>query len=407
MAPPASHIVASAVARDRRRQSLLAWALVGPAALYLVIAFLLPICSILFTAVGNGGVAHLMPQMSAAIGAWGNAEPPSDEVANALIGDLRAVDRGEVAAVSRDLNTQKAGFRSLLIKTRDAVGNDQTIAGVAGLTAIDPRWADKSYWITLQRASARFTSYFILSALDLRKDASGSLAVAEPQRRVYLQFLWRTFGICAAVTAICALLAYPTAYFISHAGPRLQKLLLFALLIPFWTSVLVRTAAWVIVLQREGLLNEALMGTGLISDPLTMIYNRFGVFVAMSHVLLPFMVLPIYSVMKGINPHYVRAALSLGANPIAAFIQVYLPLSLPGLSAGSVMVFMLGLGYYVTPALVGGATDQMESGLIANFALGEANWQMAAAVSLVLLFVTLVIFLVLRKLLRVSNLSIG
>jgi len=406
-APPDDPVVALAVARDRRRQSLLAWSLVAPAALYLIVAFLFPICSILFTAVGNGNVGRLLPNLAAELRDWNNADPPDDALANALIGDLRAVDTGRVAAVSRDLNTQKAGFRSLLIKTRNSVGADASVAGLAGLVQIDQRWSDQSYWNVLQSASARYTSYFLLSALDLRETPTGGIAQAEPERRIYLEFLWRTFGICIAVTLICAVLAYPAAYFIAQSGPRLQKALLFALLVPFWTSVLVRTAAWVIVLQREGLLNEALMGLGLVSEPLTMIYNRFGVYVAMSHVLLPFMVLPIYSVMKAINPQYVRAALSLGASPLAAFSKVYLPLSLPGLSAGCAMVFMLGLGYYVTPALVGGATDQMESGLIANFALGQANWQMASAVSLVLLVVTVIIFLALRKLLRVSNLSFG
>lgn len=406
-ASPGTIAVASAVARDRRRQSFIACALVAPAALYLAVAFLLPIGSILFAAFGNGGVSRLLPTMSSQIAAWQPSSPPSDAVANALIGDLRAVSKGEVAAVSRDLNTRKVGFRSLLIKTRNALEDDAAATGLAGLARIDERWADTSYWAVLKQGAARFTPYFVLSGLDLRWDSAEGLRQADPERRIYLQYLWRTFSICAVVTIICAVLAYPMAYFIAQSPPRLQKILIFALLVPFWTSVLVRTAAWVIVLQRGGLLNGTLTGLGLIDEPLTMIYNRFGVYVAMSHVLLPFMVLPIYSVMKAINPHYVRAALSLGASPVAAFRQVYLPLSLPGLSAGSVMVFMLGLGYYVTPALVGGATDQMESGLIANFAINDANWQMAAAVSLILLFVTAAIFLALRKLVRVSSLSMG
>jgi putative spermidine/putrescine transport system permease protein len=162
-------------------------------------------------------------------------------------------------------------------------------------------------------------------------------------------------------------------------------------LLPFWTSLLVRTTAWVVLLQNKGIVNDSLIALGVLQEPTQLIYNRIGVCVAMTHVLLPFMILPLYSVMRGISPSFVRAARSLGSPPTTAFLRVYLPQCLPGIGAGCLLVFVLALGYYITPALVGGAGDQMIAYFIAFYTTSTINWGLASALGVVLLVATLVL----------------
>jgi putative spermidine/putrescine transport system permease protein len=211
---------------------------------------------------------------------------------------------------------------------------------------------------------------------------------------VYLKALWNTILISGSVTLLCVLLGYPIAYAMAHAGERLRRLLIFIVLIPFWSSILVRTFAWMVLLQQKGLINRTLIEyLGLIETPLTLIYNRTGVLIGMSHILLPFMILPLYSVLNRIEPSLSQAAASLGAPPVRNFARVYLPLSLPGLIAGSVLVFVMGLGYYITPALLGGPGDVMIAQLIEMQIADFGNWGLAGALALVLLLGTTTTFL--------------
>jgi putative spermidine/putrescine transport system permease protein len=217
---------------------------------------------------------------------------------------------------------------------------------------------------------------------------------------VYLRVMGRTLRISVFVTIITLLLAFPLAALMARTRGLLLAILLLAVLLPLWTSLLVRTAAWVILLQNEGLINDFLIAIGVVSQPLQLIFNRTGVVIAMTHVLLPFMVLPIYSVLLGIPRNLMPAASSLGASRLRAFRHVLLPLVLPGLLSGSLLVFMVALGYYITPALVGGAEDQMISSVIAFFATGTANWGMAGALGLILLVTTTALYLVYGRLSR-------
>jgi putative spermidine/putrescine transport system permease protein len=211
---------------------------------------------------------------------------------------------------------------------------------------------------------------------------------------VYLKALWNTILISSSVTLLCVLLGYPIAYAMAHAGEQLRRLLIFIVLIPFWSSILVRTFAWMVLLQQKGLINKTLIDyLGLIETPLTLIYNRTGVLIGMSHILLPFMILPLYSVLSRIEPSLSQAAASLGAPPVRNFARVYLPLSLPGLSAGSVLVCVMGLGYYITPALLGGPGDVMIAQLIEMQIADFGNWGLAGALALVLLLGTTTTFL--------------
>ena len=242
---------------------------------------------------------------------------------------------------------------------------------------------------------------------DLRRDADNSITGGPAEQRVFRDVLGRTLWISAMVTLVCLALGYPVAYVIAAQPPGRAAMLLFLVLLPFWTSLLVRTAAWVVLLQREGVLNSLFLSLGLVHEPLKMIFNRFAVYVAMVHVLLPFMVLPLYSVMRGIPPSYVRAASSLGAKPFTAFRRVYLPQTLPGIGAGCLMVFIQALGYYITPALVGGADDQMISYFIAFYASRTVNWGMAAALSATLLVLVLILYGLYHRIVGIDKLRMG
>jgi putative spermidine/putrescine transport system permease protein len=203
---------------------------------------------------------------------------------------------------------------------------------------------------------------------------------------VFFSALKNTVIISGSVTLLCLICGYPLAYSIARAQGWLRRLLIFAVLIPFWSSILVRTFGWLVLLQQRGLINRWLMGLGLTDTPITMVHSRVGVLVGMVHILLPFMVLPLYAVMLRINPSYTQAAASLGATPVRNFWRVYLPLSWPGVINGTVLVFVSGLGYFITPALLGGAGDTMIAQLIEIQVSEFGQWGIAGALALVLLF---------------------
>jgi putative spermidine/putrescine transport system permease protein len=206
---------------------------------------------------------------------------------------------------------------------------------------------------------------------------------------LYLRVLGTTFRTAFIVTIICLLLGYPYAYAMHHAGPRLAALLTVAVLFPFWSSLLVRTYAWTVLLQDSGVINSVLRDLGLIGQPLALMRNSLGVTIGMSQILLPFMILPIYAVMRRIDPDLTPAASSLGARPFTAFRRVFLPLSLPGVLVGSLLVFVLALGFYITPALLGSPRDAMLSELIVNQVSQQLDFGVGAALAMVLLVLTL------------------
>jgi putative spermidine/putrescine transport system permease protein len=309
--------------------------------------------------------------------------------------------------VARRLNIEDAGYRSLVMAAGRRLPDEPEGSWAATLAAIDPRWATPELWAAIRRAASPLTDFHLLAAVDLERDASNAIVPAPPGEAIYRDVLVRTFWISALVTLFCLVLGYPLAYRLATLKERHANLLLILVLLPFWTSLLVRTASWIVLLQREGPVNRILQELGITTAPLQLVFNRTGVLVAMTHVLLPFMVLPLYSTMRGIPPSYMRAARSLGAPPLRAFLRVYLPLSLPGVAAGCLLVFILAIGYYITPALVGGAADQMISSLIAFFTLQTANWGMAAALGSVLLAATVLLYLVYARVVGIDRLRLG
>ena len=379
-----------------------------PLFLFLLASFIVPIGSMLARGVADSDVARTLPRVTVALERWDGGALPDESAFAALAADVRdAREAGTLASAATRLNYDVAGFRSLLFVTGRQLPATVTGSARDALIAIDPKWGERETWAAIRRANGPITDFYLLAALDLRRDADRAIVGAPPEQAVFRNVLGRTLWISGVVTLVCLLIGYPVAYYISQQKPAKAGLLLFLVLLPFWTSLLVRTVAWVVLLQREGILNNLLLSLGLIDAPIRMIFNRFAVYVAMVHVLLPFMVLPLYAVMEGISPTYARAASSLGAPPLTAFVRVYLPQTLPGVGAGCLMVFIQALGYYITPALVGGADDQMISYFIAFYASKTVNWGMAAALSLMLLAATLALYAVYDRMIGIDKMRLG
>ena len=252
-------------------------------------------------------------------------------------------------------------------------------------------WRDRRIWLVAPALVLLLTIFaYPVGTLLLRSISEPTWGLQNfkvvAQQPVYRSALVNTVVISGSVTLICLACGYPLAYSIAQAGSRLRRLLIFAVLIPFWSSILVRTFAWMVLLQRRGLINNTLMGLGLTDAPITMVHNRIGVLVGMVHILLPFMVLPLYAVMVRIDRTYSQAAASLGASPVRNFYRVYLPLSRPGVVNGVVLVFGMGLGDFITPALLGGAGDAMIAQLIEQQVADFGEWGLAGALSVILMF---------------------
>jgi putative spermidine/putrescine transport system permease protein len=396
--------------RAERVRKLRAFALTLPLLVFLMLTFLVPIAALLKRAIENPEVANALPRTVSTLERWNRRDAPPDEAYAAVLADLGALpDSADAGALARRLNSEVPGARSLVMNAYKAL----PLEGVATprqaktrLVALDERWADMKYWQAIAKNGSRWTGDYLLASVDLKRDAQGTIERMAPDQRVFGRILVRTFEISAIVTAWCLLLGYPLAYWLSTLPARQANILMIVVLVPFWTSILVRVAAWIVLLQSAGLVNRALLASGLIEHPLALLFNRTGVIIAMTHILLPFMILPLYSVMKGIPPSYLRAAVSLGSAPLAAFFRVYVPQTYPGIGAGALLVFILSLGYYVTPALLGGADDQMLSYYIAQYTNVNVNWGMASALGALLLAATLVLYALYRRIIK-SEVSLG
>lgn len=396
--------IKKAMSATARKEKWRALALIAPLALFLLIIFIVPISALLYRAVDNPEVIQRLPRTLASLENWDGKHAPADASYTALMNDLlQAKDESGTGSLARRLNYEISGYRTLIFKTvRRLPFEDGKIADDADAKArflqIDKRWGEASYWQAIANNAAPYSAYYLLASLDLKQDPDGSIVRVPPTTSAFLEIFGRTFLISAVVTLATLLLGFPLAYWISTLSKRRANLVMICILIPFWTSILVRIAAWVVLLQRQGLVNKALMGTGLTDTPVDLLFNRLGVYIAMTHILLPFMILPIYSVMQSIPPTYQRAAISLGSHPFAAFWRVYLPQTYPGIGAGTLLVFIIAVGYYITPALLGGAGDQMISYYVAYFTNQTINWGMASALGFILLVGTLVLYSLYRRL---------
>jgi putative spermidine/putrescine transport system permease protein len=396
----------SQLKRAERRKRLFAISLTLPLLIFLLVTFLVPIGALLVRAVENPEVASTLGKTAKALEHWDRTTPPPAT----LISDLSNIqEQADAGALARRLNSEVSGARSLIMSTYRALPFE---AGMppeqvrAQMVAMDPRWAELSYWQAIAKNSSRWTPDYLLASLDLQRDVDGKIISVDAESAAFGKILVRTFKVSAITTLFCLLLGYPLAYWLSTLSARKANILMILVLVPFWTSILVRVAAWIVLLQSNGLVNRALQGLSLTDEPLPLLFNRLGVIIAMVHILLPFMILPLYSVMKSIPNTYLRAAISLGSSPLSAFFRVYVPQTYPGVGAGGLLVFILCIGYYVTPALLGGADDQMLSYYIAQYTNVNVNWGMACALGAVLLTATLVLYALYRRVVK-SELSLG
>lgn len=403
---PLARALARSSARARRR----AFLLVAPLLLFVVITFVIPIGQMLHRSMYNAGFSDNMPQVSA----WFQDNPPGtpiDEAAwGALAADLKAAaENRTIGIVGTRINYDVPGTRSLFTSTGRKARDGFEPPYRDALLAADAKWDNPTLWRAMRSASSAYTANFYLAALDRTRDDEGSVTMVPERQQVYVMLFKRTLGLSLLITAMTFLLGFPIAHLLATLPMRKSNLLMILVLLPFWTSLLVRTTAWMVLLQQQGVLNDIFVWLGIVGPDgrLQMIYNRTGTIIAMTHILLPFMILPLYSVMRTINPSYVRAARSLGATSWTAFRRVYFPQTLPGLGAGALLVFILAVGYYITPALVGGSTGQLISNMIAMHMTETLNWSMAAALAALLLGGVLVLYWVYDRLVGIDNLKLG
>ena len=402
---------ANSALRELNRRRLIALVLVAPLLVFVVVAFFAPVGTMLHRSVHNPTVLELIPHTVELLQGWDGKGTPGDTVLVSMAQDLKRLANDRTSGkLAEELNRALPGTSSMVKSTarrlRRAADGDLKANGAAMLVAIDSKWSSPALWRKVRETGRPYSTRNFLTALDLERGPTGSIQKRR-SARIYIKLYGKTLKIAVIITALTILLGYPLAYVIAQASAKVSGILLIFVLLPFWTSLLVRTTSWIALLQSSGVVNSILLKIGIIERPLEMMYTEFATIIAMTHILLPFMVLPLFSVMKGIDKSYMRAALSLGSSPIGAFIRAYFPMTLPGLSAGAVLVFIVSVGYYITPALVGGTDGQMISNLIAFHMQQSNNWELAAALGALLLLLIICLYWVYDRLVGAQNIKLG
>ncbi|MEM7069088.1 MAG: ABC transporter permease [Pseudomonadota bacterium] len=402
------------LAKTTRKMRMRALLLTMPLVLFLLISFVFPIGDMLVRSFNNPAGSNVVPNFAEVIQDWDGKDYPPDETIKIFVEDLALARKNRevgktVGNLATRINYEIPGSRSLFTKTARKAGKITEGPYLDALIAIDKKWENKNVWVTLKRATRDYTLAFYLAATDRKYDENQNIIRADELYQIYLPILWKTIWLSALITFLCFIIAYPVSYLLSTLPLRTSNLLMILVLLPFWTSLLVRTSAWIAMLQKEGIINNMLVYLGFISDDsrIQMIYNAQGTVISMVHILLPFMILPLYSVMKTIPPSYMRAAKSMGASNFYAFTRVYFPQTTPGMAAGTLLVFILAIGYYITPALVGGSDGLLISNLIADHIQKTLNWSLGAALGAILLVVVLAMYWLYNKLVGVDNLKFG
>jgi putative spermidine/putrescine transport system permease protein len=400
--------------RALRLQKMRALALVAPLLIFVLVTFIAPIADMLFRSVENQIVPETLPLTVEALQDWDphGGELPPEAVFRALAQDMKvAVEEKAHTRLGSRLNYEMTGISSLFRKTgRRAKKFDlgSTEPFKEQFVDIDKDWGDIEVWQTISTYSSNLTSGYFLNAIDMQQTVDGPEMRPENQQ-LYLKLFWRTMVMSVVITGSCILLGYPVAWILANLPARTANLLMILVLLPFWTSLLVRTSAWKVMLQQQGVINDTLVWLGLVdtANRLVLINNQTGTIIAMTHILLPFMILPLYSVMQTIPPTYLRAAKSLGATNWTAFWRVYFPQSVPGIGAGSILVFILAIGYYITPEIVGGTSGTFISNRIAYHISQSLNWGLGAALGAILLAAVLILYYAYDKIVGIDNVKLG
>jgi len=401
------------LARATRRQKIRALLLVAPLFIFVVVTFIYPIGLMLTRSVYNTQVSDLLVLSGEAIKEWDGEGLPSEQVFEAMATDLkRLAEEREIGKVALRFNFDLPGTRSTFMSTGRKLRRldlAEVTSFQEALIDMNRDWGEPAIWAGVQRLSKPIQWGFYANAVDMRFNADNELVWQDENQQIYLLLFWRTLWMSMLITGLCLILAYPLSYWLSVLPMRYSNLLMIMVLLPFWTSLLVRTTAWISLLQEQGIINDVLVWANVVGDDnrVRMIYNEAGTIIAMTHILLPFMILPLYSVMRTIPISYMRAARSLGATQLTAFTKVYMPQTAAGVGAGSLLVFILSIGYFITPALVGGQRGQLISNLIAYHMQGSLNWGLAAALGTILLAGVLVCYWLYNKLIGVDNMKFG
>ncbi|MDA0997774.1 MAG: ABC transporter permease [Proteobacteria bacterium] len=399
----------AALARALRRKRMRAVLLVMPLFIFVFLTFLYPIGLMLFRSIDNPLVSEHMPRTVAALKDWTADDLPGEAAFAALTQDLEdARKSGAAGRLATNLNYQTGGLRSTITRTARQAGKLEA-PFKEKLIEISPAWGNIETWATIKLLSDRFSMVQYAAALDRKYDIHQNVVPLPEDQQIYVTLFMRTLWMSIVVTVSCLLLGFPIAYMLASLPLKHSNLLMILVLLPFWTSLLVRTTSWIVLLQTQGVLNDLMVFFHIINDAgrVQLIFNATGTVIAMTQILLPFMVLPLYSVMKTISPTYMRAAQSLGAHRFLAYGRVYLPQTLPGIGAGCLLVFILAIGYYITPALVGGQDGQMISNMIAFHMQKSLNWGLAAALGGILLVGVIILYWVYNKIVGVERLKLG
>ena len=399
--------------KAERKNKIKAFLLVVPLLLFLIITYILPIGDMFMRSIDDKMVTNMLPKTFTAMEKWDGKEMPPEEVFAGFYSDFKIlVQNKEHGKLAQRLNKEKNGFNSIIKKLfrqvqRNKIDEGQSIK--EQIMKVHKRWRDVEYWQAIKRTAPPYTTAKYLKGMDMYYGPDGNIMQVEEDRRIH-RILWlRTLEIAFFVTLFSFLMGYPIAHLLATLPMKYSNLLMICVLLPFWTSLLVRTASWMILLQQQGIVNDFFVMIGLVADDNRpeMMYNKVGTYVAMTQILLPFMVLPLYSVMKTISPSLMRAGKSLGGTPFVAFWKIYFPLTIPGIGAGCLLVFILAIGYYITPALVGGASGTLISNQIAYHMKTTLDWSFASAMGLMLLTGVLVVYWIDNKLVGVDNIKLG
>jgi len=395
--------------KAERINKLRAFLLVLPLLAFIIVTFLVPIGDMLARSIDDRQINTVFPKTFEVYKKWDRQDLPSEEVYETMFFEVKNSEGFQIGKASTRMNYAKSGWKSLLKKSKRKFKKIEQGPYKEQMIAAEKRWGDIEYWKALGQMVDPTTMGYYLNAVDLKYDSNKHVIQQPENRRIYNHIWYKTFKVSVLVMFFCLILGYPISYLLATLPLRYSNLLMICVLLPFWTSLLVRTVAWMVMLQQKGVLNNLLVMAHLIKDEnrFQLMYNQTAVIIVMTQILLPFMVLPLYSVMKTIPPTYMRAALNLGASPLHAFYKVYMPNSVPGISAGCMLVFIIAIGYYITPELVGGKDGQMVGNWIAYHLRTTLNWGLCASLGAILLAVMTVLYWAYNKVVGIENIKLG
>ena len=418
--------------KTERKNKIRAFLLVFPLLIYILITFVLPIADMLFRSVDDQHINKVYPLTFKEYQKWDRKDLPPEEVYKAMYTELGSVIPNlvdtegltkaelkrkrsqEVGKALTRMNYSKSGWKSMIKKTRRTILKQIKKGEIPEsyketMIEINKGWGDQLYWQSMAQMLEPRTAIYYWNAVDRTYDIEKNVVMQEENRRMYMKTWWKTLKVSIYVTIYCLILGFPVAHLLANLPLRYSNLLMIFVLLPFWTSLLVRTTAWIVMLQQNGVINGVLVWLGILSDDgrIQMVYNMTGTIIAMTQILLPFMILPLYSVMKVIPKSHMRAAMNLGAKPSKAFLKVYLPQTIPGMSAGGLFVFVLAIGYFITPELVGGKDGQLIGHWIAYHLKTTLNWGLASALGALLLGAMLILYWVYNKIVGIDNIKLG